>query len=602
MGDAFRDAVQRIKDTADIVNIIGRRVDLKKAGKSFKGLCPFHDEKTPSFNVVPEKGIFHCFGCGEHGSVIDFLMKTEHLEFIEAVKNLAEELKIEIPDDQTPQQKAMADERKSKRQSLLKLNDFALQWFLQNLKPGIADEAIALMKKRNIPDEYAKQFELGASLDDWAKLSHAAMQSGFSRELLIESGLCILHDRKNSLYDRFRNRLMFPIRDHMEQVIGFGGRRLDDDPKSPKYLNSSETALYHKGKSLYGLNIAKDAIAKSGFALITEGYMDTLMAHRFGFPQAIASLGTALTSDQARLIKRFAPKVFFLYDGDSAGRKNMLRAGPSLLEAGLDTRIILLPDGHDPDSYLQEFGADALKNLMSKAPEFYDFALDEYTEQSDLTSLAGQSELVEQIAPIIRNMSNNFQQEAAISRLSKRVHDLPIPVIRQILTQDKPTTSTAQPLKHVVELNRLQSLERNILKLMLQSFEALSIFRTDLNERWVEDSRFADWLLFFLSGTESAEHMLTEIEIKGDQIGDRSIVHELMAEDEPIGTPAHSAHQLVARIQIEHQRILTQNLLKSVQRAHRENPQDIPQSLLRQIHEEIRITRTMKVPNAPFTM
>jgi DNA primase len=605
MADAFREVVRRIKEEADLVTVVGRRVpSLQKIGKSFKGLCPFHNEKTPSFHVVPEKGIYHCFGCKASGSVIDFIMSTEHLEFMEAVKLLAGEMGLEIPSTQTPEQRQRQEERETIQQQLHKVNEFALNWYRENLQNRRNPAANQVAARRDITPELEVAFELGASIDDWARLTHAALANGFSQQLLEQSGLVVYHEQKQSVYDRFRNRLMFPIRDHVGRVIGFGGRRLtDDDPNSPKYLNSSETAVYSKGKSLYGLHLAKEHISSKGYSIITEGYMDTIMAHRFGFTQTVATLGTALTPEQCALLKRYAKRVYFLYDGDSAGQKNMLRSGHYLLEAGLDARIIQLPVEHDPDSFLREKGPTALEVLIEHAQEYFDFALAQHAGQLELGTLAGQSQLVERLAPLIAGMPNAVQREAAISRLVGRLGDLPRSVVQQIIraaVQKGSQEVEAGPKQEHSQLPEPGALEAFVLKLMLEHHEALNYFRHELDEAWVHHPRFSPWILAFLSGSGNTRDVLEELEVAGEDPAARSILTELMAQGEPMGDPLHSAEQLVARIKRDYQRNIMMRLLNTVRAVQIRSPLEVPMSLLKQVHEEARLASMIRLPKAPL--
>lgn len=606
MADSYKEIVKQIKEQADLVELIGRRVPLQKNGKAFKGRCPFHNEKTPSFHVVPEKGIFHCFGCKASGSIIDFFMRTEHLEFAEAVKVLAREMNLELPTMQTPEQRKRQQVRESDQQLLYKLNEFALGWYRKNAQENRIEGMRELIVKRDIPAELEEQFELGACYDDWARFTQAAQSQGFSRELLVQSGLVIFHEQKQSMYDRFRNRLLFPIRDVMGRPIGFGGRRLSDhDANNPKYINSSETLVYHKGKTLYGINIAKDHIAQKGYSIITEGYMDTIMAHRFGFTQAVATLGTALTLDQANMLKRFASRAYFLYDGDSAGRTNMLRAGSSLLEAGLDARIIELPLEHDPDSYLREFGAKALEGLIAIAREYFDFALEEYSKNLELQTLAGQSALVERMAPIIRTIRQPVQQEAAISRLLSRLGDLPRAVVNQIIkTKADGVEAAPEEQKNPLQIDATEGggLEEYVLKLMIESHKALEYFRHELDESWVSHPRYSPWILAFLGSSGKVKDLLDDLEHESEDPADRSIITELMATNEPLGDPVHSAQQLVARIRRQNQRSITLRLLETIRQVHSRDPQAFPLTLLKQVHEEARLASGMVVPKAPIKL
>ncbi len=611
----LKDITRIVKEQADIVAVVGRTVALKKAGNSYRGLCPFHNEKTPSFHVVPSKGIYHCFGCKAGGSVIDFLMNTERLTFIEALKKLADEMGMALPEaDASPAERELRDEQEKRLRALQSANDFALEWFRANLLKTRNRDANTVMETRGITSDLGEKFMVGAALNDWTALLDAGRAKGFSDGLMIEAGLAVRNEESGRVYDRFRHRLIFPILDHLGRPIGFGGRRLDDDPKSPKYLNSAETPLYKKGKSLYALNVAQKDIGDAGFAILTEGYMDTIMAHAFGFGQAVASLGTALTPDQARLLKRYASQVIFLYDGDDAGRHAMLRGGEALLGAGLDTRVILLPAADDPDTFLRREGADALRERLHTADEYFDFALDEHAAGVELGTISGQAALVDALGPLLNTMKNDVQREAAISRMMHRLGDLPREAIYRVLRQQAsqgrrefapspeatgssvPASSSAR----VLPAPEFDPLEKFALKLMIESKEALAVLRAELHEEWLTDMRLDPWILFFFSGHEDAATMLAEAEAVGDLPGDPMILPAILADPHPLGIPEHSAHQLAARIKRRHQKRVTQQLVREIEQATAHAPDEVPSQKLTLMHQESQLAVRAKLPNAPM--
>lgn len=599
MSDSLRDVTRAVKDQADIVAVVGRHVTLKKAGATYKGLCPFHKEKTPSFNVVPAKNIFHCFGCGAGGSVIDFVMKVERLEFIEALRKLAGELGIEMPAAGPPEERAARDAAESRQRSLRAVNEFALQWFRENLERRRHPAANDYLATRDITPEMAKAFQLGAALEGWDHLAQAARARGYSDELLVDAGLCVRSDR-GSVYDRFRARLIFPIHDHLGRIIGFGGRRLDDDPNSPKYLNSAETELYKKGRSLYALNLAQKSISDSGYAILTEGYMDTLMAHRFGFVQAVASLGTALTADQARLLKRYAPRVYFLYDGDEAGRKAMLRGGEPLLAAGLDTRVIALPDGEDPDSFLRREGPDALRARLDGAPEYFDFAVEALAAELELNTIAGQTALVERAAPLFAASRNEIQREAALTRLHARLPALPREAVRRILEQKRHAATKGEQTAEAVHAPSIDfdRLEYYALKLMLENFEALQILRRELPDFHWQDQRLAPWLVYLQDGEHDGNAMITEAQESGEAPAPMSIITAALADTQPIGDPKHSAGQIAARLKRRNFIAIARQIVQELEASGRLG--EFPKNELERIKEEHRLAFRTRVPRAPI--
>ena len=376
----FREAAQQIRDRADVVEIIQTYVPLRRAGAQWKGLCPFHPEKTPSFNVNPSRQGWYCFGCHKGGSIIDFIMGVEKLEYREAVELLARRLNIELPSrdfgrDENASRAAKESERR--REDLLNLNRWALEWFQKNLYEFPNSPVGAYLARRQVAPEMAAAFFLGASPDGWQALLDAARAKGFSDELLIEAGLIIHSESANRLYDRFRGRLMFPILDHRGRCLGFGGRIVVEDPekKLPKYINSNETPVYQKGKNLYGIYQAQKAIELRGRAILVEGNLDCIMAHQGGFTEAVATLGTALTDDQARMLRRYCREVIFVYDGDEAGQKAMRRGGEILVKAGLSVKAAILPPEHDPDSLIRAEGPAGFARFVDSASDIYDYLL-----------------------------------------------------------------------------------------------------------------------------------------------------------------------------------------------------------------------------------
>jgi DNA primase len=595
MADTLRDISRRVREQADIVGIVERYVPLKRAGASFKGHCPFHKEKTPSFNVVPAKGIFHCFGCGAGGSAIDFIMRIERVEFIDALKILAKELGIEVPEARggPPADPAARDAADRHRRSVQSVNDFALEWFRGNLRERRHPAANEVVAQRDITPEMVETFQLGAALEGWDHLVQAAGARGFSDALLIDAGLAVRSETRGTVYDRFRDRLIFPIFDHLGRTIGFGGRRIGDDPDTPKYMNSAETELYKKSRSLYALHLAQPAITESGTAILTEGYMDTLMAHRFGFANAVASLGTALTSEQARLLKRFARRVLFLYDGDTAGRNAMLKGGGPLLEAGLDVRVIVLPPGDDPDSFLRREGPDALRARIESAVEFFDFALDTVSAEIDLRSLEGQGRLVELMAPFLIAMRNEVAREGAIARMLGRLGGLPRQAVDRLLDRQRHRAPGEVPSAGATAPTDFDALDRVVLRVMLESFEALQVVRHHLAESWLRDSRLEPWILFLLHENRDAEHAIEDAREAGELPADPSVLTAILADPRlRLGDPIHTGQQILARMKKRHFQAIARQLI----RALGDMQYEFPDRTLRMIHEECLLAFQTDVP------
>ena len=376
---AFSDQfLDEVRARAGLASVIGRRVRLQRKGREHLGLCPFHKEKTPSFTVNEEKGFYHCFGCGAHGSVFDFVMETDGLTFPEAVEKLAQEAGLEVPRDSPEEQ-----ERQRQRQTLYDVTEKAAAFFERQLRMPEGRRALDYLKGRGLDDADIARFRLGFAPDSRGQLKAALTRDGVPEGLLLAAGLVIRPEargvegrspdgeRKNgerASYDRFRGRVMFPIADARGRVIAFGGRILGDG--EPKYLNSPETALFHKGEVLYGLKFASGPARKAGTMIVTEGYMDVIALHRAGFENAVAPLGTALTEEQMRLLWRIVPEPVLCFDGDAAGQMAAARAAERalpLLKSGLGLRFALLPEGEDPDTLIRSAGGKAMAAVVARA-------------------------------------------------------------------------------------------------------------------------------------------------------------------------------------------------------------------------------------------
>ncbi len=358
--------IQKIKEENDIVDIVSEVVTLKKTGKNYLGRCPFHNEKTPSFTVSSEKQIYKCFGCGEAGNVISFVMKTRNMAFPEAVKLLGEKVGIVVDDADSPGKSSAANE-KFKR--MYDINIQAARYFYTNLKRFKAP--YEYLKGRGITDETIKKFGIGFSLDNWQGIRSYLKQRGFSEEEILELGLTTKNEKGN-IYDRFRNRIIFPVFNVSGRVIGFGGRVLDDS--KPKYLNSPETPIFHKGTNLYGLNLAiKNNQART--VIMVEGYMDVISLSQQGVTNVVATLGTALTEGQCKLLKRYIDTVIVSFDSDVAGQNATIRGLEILQKSGFDLKILQIPSGKDPDEFIRSFGREKFLNLVDGALPIIDFKL-----------------------------------------------------------------------------------------------------------------------------------------------------------------------------------------------------------------------------------
>ena len=393
--------IQDLLSRTDVVEVVGRHVELRKAGINHKGLCPFHGEKTPSFTVSATRQTYHCFGCGAHGNAIGFLMEQSGLGFIDAVRDLAQHAGMTIPeDDASPQERAQAAQLRERQATLSETLARAAAHYRAQLKAS--PRAIDYLKRRGLTGEVAARFGLGYAPDGWRSLASAF--PSYDDPLLEESGLVIAQgedEAERKRYDRFRDRIMFPIRSVQGEVIGFGGRVLDQG--EPKYLNSPETPVFSKGRELYGLNEARQAVRERGLALVVEGYMDVVALAQHGFANAVATLGTACTAEHVHKLFRFTDTVVFSFDGDAAGRRAARRALEAALPHASDTRsvrFLFLPPEHDPDSYVREFGAAAFATCIEQAVPLSRQLVEAAREGCELTQAEGRARFLAAAQPL----------------------------------------------------------------------------------------------------------------------------------------------------------------------------------------------------------
>ncbi|MEO0029310.1 MAG: primase [Pseudomonadota bacterium] len=435
--------IQELLSRVDVVEVVGRYVQLKKGGANFMGLCPFHGEKSPSFTVSPTKQFFHCFGCGKNGNAIGFLMDHAGMTFIEAVKDLAQQTGMTVPeDDLSPQDRAKAAEQKQKQTSLTELLEKAGEAYRQHLKS--APKAVAYLKGRGLSGQIAKRFGLGYAPEGWRSL--ASVFPNYDDPLLAESGLVIVNEDDDKRYDRFRDRVMFPIRNIKGECIGFGGRVMGDG--TPKYLNSPETPVFHKGRELYGLFEARDSIHSTGYVLVTEGYMDVVALAQWGFPNAVATLGTACTPDHVQKLFRFTDSVVFSFDGDNAGRRAARKALDGALSYATDVRSIkflFLPQEHDPDSYIREHGSDAFSVCVTQATPLSKFLIEVASEGCDLDSAEGRAHLSSNASPLWRALPDGALKRQLLTELAHLIQLDPAELAGLWLQQAEAQAAKSQP-------------------------------------------------------------------------------------------------------------------------------------------------------------
>lgn len=412
----FQDFIDEVIAKNDIVDLISQYTTLKRVGNRYQALCPLHnDKKTPSFSVSPDKQLFHCFGCGAGGTVIHFVMAKENLDFMEAVKLLAERSGIAVPDFRSGAERDRANAIHEKKKRMYEMNAEAARFFFARLTGSGGEVALDYLRGRGLSNSTIKSFGLGFAPDTWTSLVDFMKTKGYTEAELIEGGLA--KKRENgTAYDVFRGRVMFPIIDLRGNVIAFGGRTLVDN--QAKYLNSPETLVYKKKENLFAMNIAKNS--KAGQFLLMEGYMDVVSLHQNGFDNAVASLGTAFTPEQAEVLKKYADKAVLCYDADEAGQKATDRAGEILREADIKTRVLTISDAKDPDEYINTKGKEMFEHLVSSAESFIEYKIGKIEKQYNLDDTVEKIEFVEQIAKILANIKNDVEREIYIKKIARK--------------------------------------------------------------------------------------------------------------------------------------------------------------------------------------
>ncbi|HMQ04205.1 MAG TPA: DNA primase [Pyrinomonadaceae bacterium] len=412
--------IDDLKNRADLVRLIEPYAPLKKKGANWMGCCPFHQEKTPSFSVSPSKGFYKCFGCGKGGNAFTFLMEMEGLNFPEAVQRVAEMSGVPLPepidDRQYEQNKKRKEEKKQLSEQVIELNKIALEFWEGELqsKDKKAKAARKYLEERGISEEIQKQFHIGFSPDSWDSLLNHLKQRGADEKLIEQSGLVSVNEEKERVFDRFRGRIMFPVLDANGQPVAFGARAMGDD--QPKYLNSPETPAYVKGQHLYGLFQSRETIRQKKFAILVEGYLDLIALYQFGITNVAASLGTAFTPEQSKLLSRFTKKVVINYDGDSAGIKAARRAIEELLPNDFEIKVLVLPNGQDPDDFVRANGTEAYNEARGRAVSYLTFTLETAVKGRSLVNPRQKADAIEEVLPVLSAIKNPIQKRESFDQ------------------------------------------------------------------------------------------------------------------------------------------------------------------------------------------
>ena len=501
------DLVEEIRINNDIVDVVSEYVKLERKGKHMFGLCPFHREKTPSFSVTQSKQMYYCYSCGKGGNVIHFIKNIENLDFIEAVEFLANRVGIEIPDKVSEKDTKLHNLKKE----LGELNVFAARFFYNNLISEKGKVAREYLKKRNLSENTIRKFGMGYSTDDWDDL-YKAIKDKFSKEAIDASGL-VIKNKNGGFYDRFRGRVIFPIFNVRGNVIGFGGRIMDNT--QPKYLNSPETVIYSKRKNLYALNFAKKYSQER--LIIVEGYMDAVSLNQAGVKNAVASLGTAFTEEQARLIKKYTKEVVLSYDMDNAGQNATLRAIKILEDANIPVRILIIPQGKDPDEFIKHYGKDVFDKLVDKALSAFEYKVKRLKENINIESVDGRVKFLNEIAKIISNVYNSLEREIYIKKIAKDYKISEEAITREIHRLSMPSgVSNNMKLKKVNEVrgnltkevkneDEVSHYEKLIVVLLANDNKLYKLAKNDLDDIEFKDEKLRNILDIIIKKIEGQE-------------------------------------------------------------------------------------------------
>jgi len=542
-GRISQSTLDKIRAASDIIEVIGGYFPLKKAGGNYVALCPFHNEKSPSFNVNPQRQIYHCFGCNAGGDVFKFLQEYEHLEFVEAVRRLAERAGIVFEFEQNPQ----AEKTRNQKNRLLHVHaELAKRWHDVLINEDIGQPARDYLKSRGITRGAAELFQLGFAPESWEDTVNWAREKSFDLGLMEESGLVANRDGKR--YGRFRGRLMFPINDEQGRVIGFSGRVLEAEVKAAKYVNSPETVLFHKSRVFYGLDKARREILDAESALVCEGQLDTMACYMAGLKNVVAPQGTALTAEHARILKRYTSEVVLCFDSDTAGQEAAVRSFDSLLESELAVRVMKVPAPHDPDSYIREQGIDAFRDLMDKAPGFFDFYLNHLLGEHNVQQERGQREVIKAMGLAVRKTKDAVLLDGCAQQTALAVGASAesVRVEFQRITVPKPANTrpvSASGTEPVVQTEPPSQQERWLLRLAFYD-QAFSDWTADcLDLRWVKHSQVRAILERAAQTGASVEILVNDLDADSSRL-----LTGVLAEASEIPDPSRQLKDLVTRM------------------------------------------------------
>ncbi len=582
--------LDQIRAASDIVDVIGASLPLKRAGANFLALCPFHKEKTPSFNVNPHKQIFHCFGCHKGGDVFTFIQEYENITFAEAVKRLAERSKIPLEIEQHAGQ----PQTRFLKESLLQLHEqIAQRWQNALANEAAGESARAYLAKRGVAAESVKLFRLGCAPEAWDDTVNWAKSKGYELPLVEQAGLIIRKEGETRYYDRFRGRLIFPICDEQGRVIGFSGRILSGDEKVAKYVNSPETPIFTKGKVFFGLDKSKRALLDKQFAIICEGQLDLIACFTGGVQNVVAPQGTALTADHARILKRYVDEVVLCFDSDAAGQSAAIRILDSLLASGLAIRVATIPKPHDPDSYIKEFGGAAFQRLIDQAEGFFDFYLNRLCSTHDISSDKGQLAVVKAMAESVHKtgsgvLVDKYAQKTA-SRLGVSPDAARLEFKKAVRSVPRVQSRTEEEQSQPEAMPRPSLQEFWLLKLLLVHEDLVDWLAEHLDLTWLQHERVRDIVSRRLSFNAQSGHSGTaDLLTAFDSASVQSLITEALAEQRPIPNPLQQAKDIVLRLRNQS---IDQHLSALIQQASNSALTDAERLVILRQQQELRASK-----------
>ncbi len=586
---------EQIRAASDIVDIIGSYLPLKRNGANFTALCPFHKEKSPSFNVTPRTQTFHCFGCHKGGDVFAFVQDYEAIGFMDAVRRLAERAKIPLEFDQQPG----APESRHLKDQLLQIHDqIATRWQNCLANEAAGQRARDYLAKRGVAADAIKLFRIGAAPELWDDTVNWAKSKNFDLEVVGKAGLIIRKEETGNYYDRFRGRLMFPICDEQGRVVAFSGRVLPGDESPAKYVNSPETAIFTKSKIFYGLDKSKRAILDAGSAIICEGQLDLIACFMSGVQNIVAPQGTAFTDQHARIIKRYANEVVLCFDSDNAGQNAIVRSLDHLLAAELAVRVVVVPPPHDPDSFIKEFGADKFRELIANAAGFFDYLLNRLCATNDAATDKGRLAILRSMAEALHKTGNRVLLDTHAQKTALRLGVPPEAVraefakfkVQSSRFQDQEPDETLNPEPEAVE--RPSPLEFHLLKLILLHDELAGWTALHLDVNWIAHPLVRQIIAERLTAQANGTWQSVGAFLDGFESGDlRSLVTEAVAEERKIPNPEMQLADLTLKLRNQ---FLDRQIAASILRAAQ--PQTGEDEKMERLHAQQELRRLKREP------